>query len=179
MVNERYEYTVTKHPEGSYLFKRAGMVCFYVLCASAFFLACYLTRLIPVFALCPLLLWILIFFTWRYVNIEYKYTVESGMLRLYTVYGTRTLRENASFHIKDALGFIPLDKSADKLTVFGAEKVYDMRSSSVSPKNPYALLIIKDGIRTAALIEAPAPSVKAVLYYAQDSVRRGEILQSS
>ncbi len=176
MVNELYEYTVTKKSEGKYLLKRVGMVLFYILCTSVFFLICYITRLIPVFALCPLLLWMLEFFTWRYVSIEYKYTVEGGMLRLYTVYGGKTIKEQAKFHIKEAVGFIPLEDPGDRLADFGAKRTYDLRSSEKAPKDPYAFLIIGDGVKTAVLLEAPEPSKKAILYYAAEQVRNKNII---
>ncbi len=175
MVNELYEYTVTKKAEGKYLFLRIGMIIFYIFATAAFFTACYLTRIIPIFALCPLLLWILIFFTWRYVSIEYKYTVESGMLKLYTVYGGKKEQELAAFHIKEALGFISIEDSKEKLTGFNAKSTLNLLSSEKEPKDPYALLIIKDGVKTAALIECPEPSKKAILYYAQEDVRAGKI----
>ncbi len=171
MVNELYEYTVTKKAEGKYLMLRLFMVLLYAVCVGAFFLVCYITRLIPVFALCPLLLWVLVFFTWRYVSIEYKYTVEAGMLRLYTVYGGKLVKETASLHIKEASGFVPIRESREQLDAFGAKITYDLLSSESAPKDPYALLITKNGIKTAALIEAPEPSKKAILYYASESVR--------
>ncbi len=175
MTNEIYEYTVRKKSEGNYKLARLGMVLFYVLFAGAFFAVCYVTRLIPVFAMCPVLLWILSLLTWRYVDIEYKYTVDAGMLRLYAVYGGKKAKEKAAFHIKDAAAFIPLHEALDEIQIFKAEKTYNFLSSVKSAKDPYGFMIVQNGVRTIALIEVPATSEKAIMYYATDSVRAGEL----
>ena len=57
-------FSYQKKNEGTVKLKRSLMVLGYVLYLVVFFLACYLSKLIPVFALAPLTLWIIIFFTW-------------------------------------------------------------------------------------------------------------------
>ncbi len=176
MGNELYEYTIDKKSEGLYKLARLGMVLLYGLFGLAFFILCYTTRLIPVFAAAPLLIWILSLFTWRFVSIEYKYTVEAGMLNLIVVYGGKTQSKKASFHIKDAAAFVPLHEAMDEIKIFKAKKTYNFLSSMKHAKDPYAFMIVKDGVRTTALLEVPAPSKKAILYYASEGVREGKLL---
>ncbi len=177
MVNEVYEYTVDKKREGRYLLARILMIMLYLLFLVAFFVAAYLT-VIQIFALAPIFLWMLIFFTWRFVSIEYKYTVESGFLTLITVYGGKKSKVKARVHIKDATAFIPLDGARDAIRSFSPSVTYNFLSSSKSPKDAFALFT-KEGARNVlVLIEAPAPSVKAILYYASPEVRSAPNNQS-
>ncbi len=176
MVNELYEYTIDKKSEGNYKLARLGMVFLYVLFGVAFFVACYVSGFVPVFALAPIFIWMLEFFTWRYVSIEYKYTVEAGILKLIVIYGGKTQKEKASFRIKEAAAFVPLHEALDEIKIFSSKKTYNFLSSMKSAKDPYAFMIIKDGVRTVAMIEAPEPSRKAILYYATDEVRAGKLV---
>lgn len=176
MVNEIYEYTVDKKSEGGYKLSRFLMVTAYVIFMLALFVVVYVTRVIPAFALAPMFLWILILFTWRYVSIEYKYTVDAGVLKLFVIYGGKKQKLKAQFHIKEATAFFPLEGNEDALHRFKPAVTYNFLSSARSPKDAYAFLTEVDGIRTAALIEAPIPSKKAVLYYATDCVREEKYL---
>lgn len=176
MVNEIYEYTVDKKSEGKYKLARFLMVALYVLFMLALFVVVYVTRLIPAYALAPMLLWILILFTWRYVSIEYKYTVDAGMLKLFIVYGGKKQKLKAEFHIKEAVAFFPISGNEDAVRNFDPKLTYNFLSSARSPKDAYAFLTEADGRRVAALIEAPPPSKKAVLYYAGDEVREEKYL---
>lgn len=178
MVNEVYEYTVDKKREGGYLLARCLMITLYLLFLVAFFVVAYLTA-IQIFALAPIFLWMLIFFTWRFVSIEYKYTVESGFLTLITVYGGKKSKVVARIHIKDASAFLPYSESCELLRSFSPNVTYNLLSSSKSPKEEAFALLTKVGNKNVlVLIEAPAPSVKAILYYANSDVKSSRNGQS-
>ncbi len=174
MGNDIYEYTVTKKPEGRYLLARLGMVSLYILFVALFFAVCYASKFVMIFTACPLMLLALVVVTWRYVSVEYAYAVDHGQLKLYTVYGGKSKKLLAALPIKDAVGFISLAEDTDTLTVFGAERTYSLLSSQKEPKEPYALLLHIDGVKTAVLLEAPEPSRKALLYYIPRAVRAGD-----
>ena len=74
---ERYEFVVKPKRDAKNKLLRVFLVLFYI----SFVLLClvfgFLTGFVPLLALVPLVLWIIIFFTWRYVNLEYEY-VEKG-----------------------------------------------------------------------------------------------------
>ena len=173
MVNEVYEYTVDKKSEGKHRLARLGMIALYVTFLVGAFAVVMKTRLYPTFAIAPLLLWILILATWRYVSIEYKYTVASGMLELFTVYGGKKRKRMLSLRIKEIAWFLPLPDAADKIKEFAPTKRYDLRPSRTSVEDVYAVLAEVDGKRVLALIEAPKPSKKEILYYATEEVRKG------
>lgn len=56
-----YEYTVEQKCEGKWRFRKALMLTLYILYTLAYFLIIYITRIIPLGALIPVTLWILIF----------------------------------------------------------------------------------------------------------------------
>ena len=72
------EYVYDKKAEGRVRLLKYLLIFGYVVFVVAFFLACYITRIIPLFAICPLVTWIIIFFTWRLVSYDVYYTFEHG-----------------------------------------------------------------------------------------------------
>ena len=85
--NNSFEYTVSKKIEGKYLAYRILMIVGYVVFSATYFFGMFAAHFLPLMAFTPILTWMLIFFTWRYVSIEYRYETESGVIRFYNVYG--------------------------------------------------------------------------------------------
>ena len=171
MGNELYEYTVDKKPEGAYRLKRLLMIALYVAFFVGLFVVVMIIKIYPTFAIAPILTYILVLCTWRYVSIEYRYEVEHGELRLMTVYGGKKKKLNDTLIIKSASAILPYEKATDAIAAFSASVTYDLLSSHVSPKDPYAIMLERDRKRILVLLEMPEPSKKAVLYYATDAVR--------
>ena len=165
------EYTVKKKSEGKYKLSRIMMIAFYFLFVLAFFVAAYKSGFIQTFAMAPIFLWILIYFTWRYVSIEYKYTVEAGMLTTYIVYGEKKKKKTASYHIKEASAFLPLSEAGDAIKSFVPKKTVSMLVSKKKPMEPYAFMIEAGGERVLLLLEAPENPRKAIRYYLSDAVK--------
>ena len=67
------EYTYEKKAEGKMRILKYLLIVGYVLFVALYFLICYITRLIPLFALCPLITWIMVYFTWHYVSYDVYY----------------------------------------------------------------------------------------------------------
>ena len=166
-----YDYSVDKKKEGSYKLKRALMVCAYVLYCIVFFIVIYVTRIFPLGALIPFTLYIIYLCTWRYVSIEYKYTVESGLFTLYTVYGSRNKKKMCEFRLKEAKRILPVNEYSDEIKAFGAKKVYDGRSSK-DTADDYAILFLENGVPAVAYVDAPEQSVKVFYYYNSDNTVR-------
>lgn len=72
------EYVSDKKAEGKLKLLKYLLIFAYVLFVVCFFLVCYISRFIPVFAVCPIFTWMLIFFTWRFVSFDVYYTFEHG-----------------------------------------------------------------------------------------------------
>ena len=148
------EFTYEKKNEGKVRLARTLMVCGYILYIAAFFLVCYLTRVIPVFAIAPLTLWIIVFFTWKLVKYDCYFEFKAGMLELGSVKvnkkGVRRKNPQVTIHVKEALSAELYNPSSDDLKT--VEKVYDLSASQSSDKR---ILIIfeKNGKRQAAIFE--------------------------
>ena len=163
-----YSYSVEKKKEGSYLLKRRLMISAYVAYCVVFFLIIYITRIFPLGAVIPLTLYIIYLFTWKYVSVEYKYTVEAGGFALFRIYGGRKDKKLCELRIKGAKRIIPMSKFKDEIDAFSPKNVYDGRSSSTSDC-AYAILFFENGVPSAVYIDAPEQSVKALHYYNPDN----------
>ncbi|MCI5960607.1 MAG: hypothetical protein MRZ26_02340, partial [Ruminococcus sp.] len=69
------EYVVTQAKEGKNLRTRRLLLLLYIVLGLGISGTLVALKLVPVVAIVPLLLWILVHFTWRKVNVEYKYVV--------------------------------------------------------------------------------------------------------
>ena len=166
-----YDYTVDKKKEGSYRLKRTLMIGAYALYCLVFLVAIIWTRIIPLGALIPLTLYIIYLCTWRFVSIEYKYTVESGLLMLYTVYGSKNKKKMAQIRIKDAKLIVPIHGYETEIAEFAPKNMYDGRSSKDSTDG-YAILYYEGDTPAVIYIDAPEQSVKVLHYYNPDNTVR-------
>ena len=131
---------------------RSLMICAYALYVVVFFLVCYLTRFIPVFALAPFTLWIIVFFTWKYVTYDCYFEFKAGMLELGHVKSTKSGRKKTpklTIHIKEASFAAPL--SENEAYIEGT-KHYDFSESEKSDKR-ILILFEKDGIASSVVFE--------------------------
>ncbi len=166
-----YDFTIDKKSQGSYRLKRALMIGAYVLYCLIFLIVIIWTRIIPLGALIPLTLYIIYLCTWRYVSIEYKYTVESGLFTLYTLYGGKKQKKMCEVRLKEAKRILPVCDFKDEIAAFGAERVYDGRASK-EVTDDYAILYLEEGKRAIIYIDAPEQSVKVLHYYNPDNTVR-------
>jgi len=150
-------FTYEKKNEGKVLLAKALMVCAYIAYLVVFFLVCYLTKLIPVFALAPLSLWIIIFFTWKLVSYDCYFEFKSGMLELGTVKvnkkGDRRQKPLVTVHVKEALCAEVYNPATFDLGL--VKKVYNLSSSNSSDKR-IILVFEKNGMKCAAIFEGTA-----------------------
>lgn len=166
--SESYEYVVDKKVEGSFLLRRILMIALYAVYVLAFFIVGVITRLgVPMLALIPITLWILIWLTWPYCRIEYEYALFDGNLSFSAIYGGRRRREQFSMRISTAEGVAPIGEKYDHLVVeFEPTKVYNGLSSDKDAKDAYFLLFEdEDGERCVFYFEATARMLRILKYY--------------
>ena len=82
-----YEYVVGVKKGLATTLKKLGMLFLYVVFVVLWFIFGFATKFFPLLALIPITLWILVFFTWRYVNVEYEYSFVSGELTVSKIFG--------------------------------------------------------------------------------------------
>ena len=105
---ENYEFVVKQKVEGIYKLKKVLFAILYITFAAGLFAAGVGLRILaPCIAIVPLLLWMLIFFTWRYTNVEHECVFESGIMRCSEIYGNRTRKVLFSATIRDMLLIAP------------------------------------------------------------------------
>ncbi len=147
--------------------QRVGMIALYVVYVISLFTVGILTRLgIPMMALVPLTTWILIFFTWRYVSIDYEYSITSGSLTFSKIFGNRTRRAVLEFKLKDAVAIAPLSDrlQASKLEAYAPEIVYSALSDE-GAEDGYFAIFEQDGKKCAFLFEATGQTLKVCRFY--------------
>lgn len=166
--SESYEYVVEKKIEGSFLLRRILMFALYTVYVLAFFIVGIITRLgVPMLALIPITLWILIWLTWPYCKIEYEYALFDGNLVFSVIYGGRRRREQFSVRISSVEGVAPIGEKYDSLVMdFEPTKVYNGLSSDKDAKDAYFLLFEnEDGEGCVFYFEATARMLRILKYY--------------
>ena len=166
--SESYEYVVDKKIEGSFLLRRVLMISLYVVYVLAFFVMGIITRLgVPMLALIPITLWMLIWLTWPYCKIEYEYALFDGNLAFSAIYGGRRRREQFSIRISSAESIAPVGEKYDPLVIdFEPTKVYNGLSSAKDTKDAYFLLFEnEDGEGCVFYFEATARMLRILKHY--------------
>jgi hypothetical protein len=130
-----YEFVVSQKIEGAWRAARIGMITLYVFFVLGCFLAGIRFNILPPLALVPVFTWMLVFFTWRYVSVEYEYSITSGELTFSKIYGNRSRRTVLKLMLRDAIRIAPLDneEEAKKANVYLPEREFSAISSQSAP----------------------------------------------
>ena len=159
-----YEYAVSEKKTVKLLLKKLCLLFIYFLFVVAWFIFGFVSKFFPLLALMPVTLWMLVFFTWRYVNVEYEYSMTSGDITFSKIYGNRQRKKVIEFKIKDCTLIAPFDKSEAKARDYSPEKVYYMLSDINAP-SAYVALLEKDGKHIAVCFEATEKALKICRFY--------------
>lgn len=156
------EYTYTKKSEGNLKILKYLFIVMYMAFVGAFFLVCYVSRVIPMFAVCPIFTWILIFFTWRLVSFDCYYEFKEGILEVGKVKVRKSGRIKSlklRVHVKEALYAAPYEMAGAQLA--GVKKVYDY-SESIFSEHRIVIIFSEGGERAALIIEGTAKIAKLI-----------------
>ena len=162
-----YEFVVAQKAEGRFLRRRILFVLMYMLYVATFLIVGIITRIgIPLVALVPVTTWILIFFTWRYVSVEYEYSMAGGMMTLSYVYGGKSRKKVAEIRIKDMTRIAPFDgdyiKEAEK---YAPERTIDFTSDLQKDNVYFALYETADARRGILYFEVTEQALRVLRYY--------------
>lgn len=149
------DFSAEKRAEGMLLVMRCLLVAFYILFVGCAFLVCYLSRIIPLFAIAPILLWILVYFTWRYVSYDIHYTFDHGIMTFAHVYANRTKRikkVRLTVQIRDAVYLGHLDAAETAEWREQVKVVYDFLPSR---KAADAVMLVTQDNRAIAFVCPP------------------------
>lgn len=163
-----YEYVVKQKIEGSWRIKRMGMFALYALFVIIWFIFGAITNFWPLLALIPVTLWMVVFFTWRYVSLEYEYSILAGEVTVSNIYGGRSKKAILKVKIKDMSKVAPwhADGADEEIKKFAPTKEYNAVSTMDSPDVYYALFTDADsGDRCVLWFEATERALKVFKYY--------------
>ena len=160
-----FEYASEQKAEGKYLALRIVLIGLYVVFSATYFLVAYLTRIIPIVAILPIFLWMLIYFTWRYTSPDYKYSIESGVFTFSVGYTKKKSTPKSSFKISTAEAILPLSEAAEKIAEFSPIVSYSS-VPSVNASDVYvALYTDKDGRRCAMYFIATSQALRLLRFH--------------
>ena len=121
---------------------------------------------LPLFALVPITLWVIVFFTWPYTSPEYEYSMTSGELTFSVIYGGRIRKKVFETKIKDMEAIAPLEEPySRKIDEFGPASVYEGASSHTSPDAYFAIFANEDGEKCVYYFEATERALKILRHY--------------
>ncbi len=171
---ENYEFVVKQKTEGAYLVKKILFILLYVGVAVGLFAGGVGLRILaPCIAIVPLLLWILIFFTWRFTNVEHECVFESGVMICSEIFGNRTRNVLFKTTIRDMLFIAPETElyiaEAEKYEV---SKVYKMTSSKDACGVYFAIFNDENGKCAAVYFEVNEKVLKILQFYNRSALKK-------
>ena len=168
-MNEFQTYEVITHQksEGLWIMKRIALILLYIAYVITVFIIGFTVRIIvPFLAFVPVTAWILIFFTWRFVNIDYEYSMTSGYLTFSKVYGSRSRKTVFETSIKSMSHIAPYTNDCKKLIDrYDPEMIYDARSSTKAANQYFALFENANGKKSIFIFEADDKALKIFRFY--------------
>ncbi len=167
-----YEYVVSAKKKPTLRLARALALTGYVLYVVILFVIGFATSILaPMLAFVPLTTWILVWLTWRYVSVEYEYSLTGGVMTLSKIYGGRTRRRVADITVKDASLIAPFE--GDYITRaerYAPERTVDLTVDLQRP-NVYLMLYETAEQRRGILyFEATDKALRILSYYNRATV---------
>ena len=162
-----FEYTVSESAGTALLFKRISFLALYVLWGVGWLLAGVMLKLIlPLLALIPISLWILVYCTWRFTQVEYEYSFFGGSVTVCRVLGGKSRRTLTTVSLRSLSAVYPCDEqNVARIEAFGAQRSI-FAASSEDSDTLYALLWNdeKNG-KTVLYFDANEKALKIIRYY--------------
>ena len=160
-----YEYAAEQKNEGKWKLIRSLTLSAYILFVAAFFLVIYITRLIPLFAIAPIIVSMLVFFTWKYTKPDYRYFIERSKFTFYVYYGKKTKRKKTEFTISSAEAIAPKAELAERIREYKPSRVYSA-VPSVKSNDVYAALYTDEkGKKCVICFVATEKALKLMRFY--------------
>lgn len=161
-------YGTKKKPAGKYRLARAFMILLYVAFVVGFAGFFISQNILPIIALVPVLTWILIFFTWRFVSIEYEYYILDGEFKMMEVYGSKNMRVLCRSRVSAMKVIAPYDGEHKAIADAVQNRIEGV--SSMAAHDIYFAIFEKDGTETVVFFEATEKTLKVLRYYNHNTV---------
>lgn len=170
--SQTYEYVTSPKKQASYKLKRVLMILAYVVYVVALLIVGFTTRLfVPMMALVPLSTWIIVWLTWRYVSVEYEYSMTGGIMTLNKIYGGRSRKKVADIRIKDMTLIAPFEgEYITQAERYAPERTVDFTSDLQKPEVYIALYETEDKRRGILYFEVTDQALRILRYYNSQAV---------
>ena len=161
-----FEYTVAEANNKALKTKKALFLTGYILYVLVVF--AILTSINPyLIALVPVTLWMVIWLTWRFTQVEYEYSFFSGELTVNRILGNRTRKNLAKVRIQNFSSvFEATEMNQSKIEAFAAENTI-FAASEAKAENLWVALWTdaESGKRQALYFEPNEKAIKILKYY--------------
>ena len=138
---------------------------FYIL-VPLFFVTTVAKPFLPLYAIVPLTLCIVVLLTWPMTNPEYEYSMTSGILTFAVIYGGRRRKKQFEAKIKDMAAIAPYSKMySDKIAEYDPAKSYEGVSSLDAEGVYFALFENEKGEKCVYYFEATDRALKILRHY--------------
>ena len=168
-MNEFQTHEIMTHQktEGIWIIRRVALILLYIAYVITVFIAGVSIRVIvPFLAFVPVTALILIFFTWRYVNIDYECSMTSGIFTFSKIFGSRSRKTVFEISIKSISHVAPYVSDSQKLIDrYSPEVIYDARSSVKADNQYFALFENDKGKKSLFLFEPDEKTLKIFKFY--------------
>ena len=168
-MNEFQTYEIISHQkcEGIWIFKRIALILLYIAYVVTLLTAGLVTRIIvPLLAFIPLTTWMLVFFTWRYTDVDYECSMTSGVLTFSKIFGSRSRKTVFEVSIKSISHIAPyVFDSKKRIDRYAPEEIYDARSSTRADRQYFALFEDKKGKKSLFLFAPDDKMLKILRFY--------------
>lgn len=164
------EFSVTKKADSKIILTRILFLALYLLFAVAYctvFLV--LTKMAPVVAILPLLLFVLWLLTWKFTKIEYLYIVCQGHIHIYRINGYNKAKEMFSAKISENDGIYPVSDEEYASFAKSCAKALDF-SAGQNTEDRYFARFSLNGVMTAVYFTAATKLLSTLRYYGGEKV---------
>ena len=169
-----FEYAVAEAKTKKLKMKKLALLCAYVLWGAVALIGGASTGVLPILCFIPLSIWILVFLTWKYTQVEYEYSFFSGKLTVSKILGSRTRKKITEVHLKDLSSVQPYtDRNAEQAERYGAQNAYFAASSLEAPALYIALWEDHETKKRSMLcLELNEKAIKIIKYYNMSAMAR-------
>lgn len=144
------EYVVTQAKEGKNRRLRVLLMTMYLVVIIGLVVILLALKLVPVVAVVPLLAWPMVHFTWRKVNVEYKYVIAHSRVTFSECFSSGSDKVTIDVPVADFEYIGKLEDSDQKIRDFAPAKTFDYRGSVSKPNAAVGLLTL-NGTKTQVM----------------------------
>ena len=163
-----FECVVAEKKTAALKMKKLALVLLYVMWVVVWLAVGAITKLLAyLFALVPISLWVIIFLTWRYTQVQYEYSFFAGEITVSRILNDRFRKVMLKVHIRAIEKVLPCtDDHKAEIERFEAQKTVFAASDENAPGLCVALWYDEESEQKIKLyFEPDEKSVKILRYY--------------